>query len=184
MKELGGSLPRKVEVVPYDAEWTVFFAAEKERIGTVLGHRLFEIHHIGSTSVPGLAAKPIIDMMPVVHDINKIDECNHGMEELGYTVMGEYGIPGRRFFYRRAENNSCNVHIFQRGDPNVERHIAFRDYLQAFPRIAEEYGQIKKELAVKFTWDIESYINGKDPFIKETEKRAVAWYRANRMEES
>lgn len=148
----------------------------------MLGHRLLEIYHIGSTSVPGLAAKPIIDMMPVVKDISTVDECNHGMEGLGYIVKGEYGIPGRRFFYRNAENNSCNVHVFQGGDLNVERHLAFRNYLQAFPRIAEEYGQIKKRLATEFTWDIESYINGKDRFIRETEKKAVAWHRENGAE--
>ncbi len=168
-----------MEVVAYNPAWPGLFEEEKARIATVLGERALDIYHIGSTSVQGLAAKPIIDIMPVVRDIVAVDECNHGMEEIGYTAMGEYGIPGRRFFTRRDGDaaHRVNAHVFQHGDTNVERHLAFRDYLRAFPAAAAEYAGIKIGLAKKFTWDIESYIDGKDCFIKETERKAIEWYR-------
>ena len=159
------------------------FVAERARIAQLFGHLLLDIHHIGSTSVPELAAKPIIDMMPVVRDIRKVDEYSLGMKELGYTGFGEYGIAGRRLFTRKNDSGSrgIHVHIFQEGNMNIERHIAFRDYLRAFPSVAHEYGRIKVELARRFTWDIESYMDGKDGFIKETEKRALNWYREKRL---
>ncbi len=172
-------MKRKVEVVPYNSEWPAMFKAEKARIVPVFGDRLLSIHHIGSTSVPGLAAKPIIDMMPVVKDILAVDECNSGMEGLGYTAMGEYGIPGRRLFSLKIDDitNKVHIHVFQHGDLNIERHLAFRDYLRAFPSIADEYVRIKRELAQRFTWDIEAYMDGKNGFIKETEREAINWYR-------
>ena len=168
-----------MEVVAYNPAWPGLFEEEKARIAQVLEERALDIHHIGSTSVQGLAAKPIIDIMPVVRDIVAVDECNHGMEEIGYTAMGEYGIPGRRFFARTDGDaaHRVNVHVFQRGDSNIERHLAFRDYLRAFPAAAAEYAGIKIGLAKKFTWDIESYMDGKDGFIKENERRAIEWHR-------
>ena len=88
----------KVEVVKYRSEWSREFEAEAERIKEILGDEAIEIYHIGSTSVEGLSAKPIIDIMPVVKDISRIDKLNPAFEALGYECMGEFGIPGRRYF--------------------------------------------------------------------------------------
>lgn len=88
----------KVEVVDYNPEWPILFREEAEKIKGILGDELIEIHHIGSTSVENLKAKPVIDIMPVVRDITKIDACNEAFERLGHEPKGEFGIVGRRFF--------------------------------------------------------------------------------------
>ena len=94
---------RKIVVVDYRPEWAEAFEREAARIANVLGENMVAIHHIGSTSVPGLCAKPIIDIMPVVRDIGAVDECNEGFIALGYTPMGEFGIPGRRYFHKGGD---------------------------------------------------------------------------------
>ena len=86
-----------ITVVPYDPAWPGLYEAEAQAIAGVLGQRLTAIHHIGSTAVPGLAAKPVIDIMPVVRAVTEADECRADFEALGYEYLGEFGIPGRRY---------------------------------------------------------------------------------------
>lgn len=102
----------KVEVVKYRSEWSREFEAEAERIKEILGDEAIEIYHIGSTSVEGLSAKPIIDIMPVVKDISRIDKLNPAFEALGYECMGEFGIPGRRYFRKGGEKRTHQIHVF------------------------------------------------------------------------
>ena len=117
-----------VEVVPYCTKWPEQYRQEAEAISQILGDKLVAIHHIGSTSVPGLAAKPIIDIMPVVHQIETVDTLSAGFEALGYEVMGEFGIPGRRYFRKGLEKRTHQVHIFEQSDQeNILRHLAVRD---------------------------------------------------------
>ncbi len=169
-----------VRVEPYRSEWVELFQQEAERIRGVFGDELVELHHIGSTAVPGLEAKPVIDMMPVVRRIERVDDFNGAMQALGYEPMGELGIPGRRYFRKGGDDRTHQAHAFQIGDPNIERHLAYRDYLRAHPGVAARYGALKAALARRFPEDIYSYMEGKDAFIKETEQQALAWYRATR----
>lgn len=112
----------KVEVVPYDLEWTPRYEEESEVLKNILGPELVAIHHIGSTSVPRLAAKPIIDIMPVVKNIEKIDSLYPLFEKAGYECMGEFGIPGRRYFRKGGECRTHQVHVFEEKDIfNIER---------------------------------------------------------------
>jgi GrpB-like predicted nucleotidyltransferase (UPF0157 family) len=167
-----------VRVVPYCSEWALLFEHEGALIRGVFGDELVEIHHIGSTSVPGLQAKPIIDMLPVVQQIERVDLFNVGMEALGYEALGELGIPGRRYFRKGGDDRTHQAHVFQAGDPGVERHLAFRDYLRAHPGVAAEYGVLKAGLAQQFPEDIDKYMDGKDAFVKAAEQEALRWYRA------
>jgi len=142
----------------------------------VLGQEVMAIHHVGSTAIPNISAKPIIDILVEVHDIGKIDEFNGEMIKLGYQPKGEFGISGRRFFIKGDDSTRTHhVHIFQTGDPKVERHLNFRDYMIAHPKAAQAYSRLKEKLAQKFPKDIEGYIEGKDGFIKEMDKRAAVW---------
>ncbi|WP_028782474.1 GrpB family protein [Thalassobacillus devorans] len=168
---------RKVEVVEYQERWPMLFSEEAVRLEQIFTGILEEIYHIGSTSVAGLPAKPVIDIMPVVKKIEHVDQFNEAMEAIGYEAKGEHGIPRRRFFKKGGDDRTHHVHVFEAGSPDIDRHLAFRDYLRTHPEEAEAYGQLKADLAKKFPTDIESYINGKDPFIKERERRALAWYR-------
>jgi GrpB-like predicted nucleotidyltransferase (UPF0157 family) len=167
-----------VRVVPYCCEWPLLFEQEATLICEVFGDELAEIHHIGSTSVPGLQAKPIIDMLPVVRQIERVGLFNGGMRTLGYEALGEFGIPGRRYFRKGGDDRTHQAHVFQVGDPGVERHLAFRDYLRAHPRVAADYGVLKAGLASQFPEDIDGYADGKNAFVKATEQEALRWYRA------
>ena len=167
----------KVEVVPYNPLWQQMFDEEAARIRMVLGKELVDIHHIGSTAVPGLAAKPVIDIMPVVKDIRQVDALNPLFGQLGYECMGEFGIPGRRYFRKGGEHRTHQIHIFQEDNrQDIVRHLAVRDYLRAHPEDADRYAALKQELAARFPADIESYCDGKDAFVRQLQEKALAWY--------
>jgi GrpB-like predicted nucleotidyltransferase (UPF0157 family) len=97
---------RTIEVVAYDPSWPGVFEIEREVLSRVLGELAVEIHHIGSTAVPGLVAKPIIDILVEVHDMAALDRLNPAMEAIGYDCMGEYGIPGRRYYRKGGDHRT------------------------------------------------------------------------------
>lgn len=166
---------RKIEVTPYNKQWAWMYEEEANKLRLIFGEQLVAIHHIGSTPVPELDAKPVIDIMPVVNDIKLVDEHNHFMQEIGYESKGENGITGRRFFQKGGDNRTHHVHIFQVGSIEIERHLAFRDYLREHPKAVQEYGRLKQQLAQQFPYDIESYINGKNHLVLKIERKAIEW---------
>ena len=176
----GGSsniMIRKVIVVPHNPNWPELFKAEAGRLAAVLGRELVATHHIGSTAIPGIKAKPILDFLIEVNNIERVDGLNDDMVELGYVPRGEYGIPRRRFFTKDAGNTRTHhLHVFQTGNSEIERHLNFRDYMRAHPAEAQAYNRLKETLARKFPEDIEGYIRGKDAFIKEIDRRAALNY--------
>jgi GrpB-like predicted nucleotidyltransferase (UPF0157 family) len=163
--------------VPYDARWPREFERARAEVATAMGDRLAAIHHIGSTSIPGIHAKPIIDMLAVVVDLEAIDARSGQMRSLGYEVMGEFGIAGRRYF-RRSDSagvRTHHVHAFVEGSPHILRHLAFRDYLRAHPDPRDRYAALKQKLAAAHPRDIEAYMDGKDAFIRQIEAEALRW---------
>ena len=169
---------RKIVVVDYRPEWAEAFQREAARIANVLGENMVAIHHIGSTSVPGLCAKPIIDIMPVVRDIGAVDGCNAGFVALGYTPMGEFGIPGRRYFHKGGDERTHHVHVFAEENAEaIERHLAVSAYLRAHADEARAYGELKRALAARFPRDWDGYCDGKDEYVRALEARALKWYR-------
>ena len=165
-----------VTIVPYRESWPDDFAAEAARLRTALGPACVRLHHIGSTAVPGLAAKPIIDVLVEAESLAALDARGGEMEKLGYEVMGEFGLPERRYFRKddAAGVRTHQVHAWLAGSPELARHLAFRDYLRKHPEVAREYGALKGRL-VAASRDLEAYIAGKDAFVKEVERRALAW---------
>jgi GrpB-like predicted nucleotidyltransferase (UPF0157 family)/Ser/Thr protein kinase RdoA (MazF antagonist) len=162
----------RVEIKPYDPNWPSAFEIEAKRIKEALGHNCLAIHHIGSTSVPGLAAKPIIDMIPVVKDITEVDSYNVAMEALGYKAMGEYGIPLRRYFQKGLERRTHNIHVFEQNNPEIDRHLKFRDWMRTHPDDMQAYAELKRNLAIRFKNDIFSYCLGKEDFVAAIDKKA------------
>lgn len=154
---------RTITVVPYDEKWPEMFEAESVLITTLLGKRVKNVHHIGSTSVPGLSAKPVIDILLEVVDISALD--NTAMSRAGYTARGENGISGRRYFIKGGNRRSHQVHAFVVGDPQVLRHLAFRDYLIKNHDIAEAYADIKRKAALLCQHDVQRYSVLKANFI-------------------
>jgi GrpB-like predicted nucleotidyltransferase (UPF0157 family) len=155
------------------------FREEAYKLHDIFRGEIVVIHHIGSTSVPGLKAKPIIDIMPAVKDINIVDKYNKAMQDIGYEPKGENGIPGRRYFQKGGDNRSHHVHIYQLGNYEIVRHLAFRDYLRTHPDAKKKYGELKERLAQQFPYDIESYIGSKERLVAEIERQAIDWYKEN-----
>jgi GrpB-like predicted nucleotidyltransferase (UPF0157 family) len=163
---------RKIEVVPYDTSWPKMFEQESILIKSALGENCVDIHHIGSTSVPGLCAKPVIDMIPVVKDITLVDSVNEKMRAIGYEPQGEFGIPFRRYFQKGGDNRTHHVHVFEEGSSEIARHLAFRDWMRSHPDDMKAYGELKQECARQFAYDSLGYCNGKDAFIKKIDSLA------------
>jgi GrpB-like predicted nucleotidyltransferase (UPF0157 family) len=165
-----------IEVVEYDPRWPAFYQEEASAIREVLADVALAVHHVGSTAVPRLAAKPVIDLLVEASGLPQVDSRNQDMLSLGYRPLGENGIPGRRYFVKGGNSaRTHNIHIFQQGHPEIEAMLAFRDYLRAHPRIAARYGRLKIALATQHPDDIRSYVSGKDPFIKERLAQARSW---------
>lgn len=164
-------------VVAPDPAWRGEAEREAARIRAALGGIALAIHHIGSTSIPGISAKPVIDLCLEVSGLGDLDAQTASLEALGYEALGEYGIARRRFFLRDDASGvrTHHVHAFATGDTEIARHLAFRDYLRAHPVVAEAYGRLKEELAGRHPGDLEAYMEGKDPFIKEHEAKALEW---------
>ncbi|WP_132746756.1 GrpB family protein [Scopulibacillus darangshiensis] len=168
----------KVVVKEHNEKWQQMFNEESQRIKDIFGDECKAIHHIGITSVSGLKAKPIIDMMPVVKQIEKIDSFNEQMNGIGYESLGEFGIKGRRYFRKGGDNRTHQVHVFQvDNNEDINRHLAVKDYLLTHAEEAKLYGDLKETLANQFPRDIVSYMNGKDRFVKELERKALLWYK-------
>jgi GrpB-like predicted nucleotidyltransferase (UPF0157 family) len=165
----------KVEVVKSNPRWLKEFNSEKLRLNEYLGDLVENNHHIGSTSVPDLAAKPIIDIIIEVSSLDALDKLSPVMKSLDDEAKGEFGIPGRRYFTKGGSNRSHQIHAFKTGDENVKRHTAFRDYLKSHPEVLREYADLKRDLAKVCNNDIERYCDGKDEFIKHYEIKALEW---------
>jgi len=166
---------RKVEVVSYNLQWPQMFEDEAGKIKSIMNEIIVQIHHIGSTSIPNMSAKPVIDILIEAQSIEKVDLFNQAMMELGYDPKGENGIPNRRYFSKGEVNRTHHVHIFQTGNPEIMRHLLFRDYLIAHPEDATLYSELKQSLAKQFPQDIEQYIQGKDGLVKELDEKAKLW---------
>lgn len=170
-------MPQHIVVQKYDPMWEKKFISEKELIKSIMGENVIEIYHIGSTSVKGLSAKPIIDIMPVVYDLSAVDVIADKFVKIGYEYLGEFGIKGRRYLRKGGDERTHHVHIFQNEDKsNIERHLAVSDYLRAHPDEAQRYGLLKEKLARQFPYDNDGYCNGKEKFVQQLERSAVLWY--------
>jgi len=173
-------MARKVEVVPYDPAWPAIFKGESKLLKASLGKNFIAICDIGYTAVPGMMAKPIIDILVSVKDLSKVDECSDKMADLGYEALGENGIPGRRFFRKGGEQPTHHVHIFENSNQSeIQRHLAVVEYLGSHERRREEYSELKSYLAQAYPEDIDGYMEGKAYFVSQLEQEAL-----NSQEES
>ena len=166
---------RKVEVIPYNPIWASMFMEESARLAWILASEIVASRHIGSTAIPGILAKPVVDILLEVKEIQIVDSYNDQLIALGYQPRGENGIPGRRYFIKEINGvRIYHVHTFQTGNPEIARHINFRDYLIAHPAEAQAYSQLKVELAREYSQDINSYVEGKTDFIRSVDEKARA----------
>lgn len=161
----------------HQEDWSRKFEDEAAAVSEAIGAEGVAIHHIGSTAIPGILAKPILDMLLEVAGLDGLDQRAARLEALGYESLGEFGIPGRRYFRKDDAHGvrTHQIHAFASGSPHLTRHLAFRDYLRAFPEVAHDYSKLKCGLLKSCHGSLEVYIAGKDPFIKAVEQDALRW---------
>ena len=160
-----GLEPTKVRLLPYDPQWSREFAEERVQLEKTIGGHILSIDHIGSTSIPGLCAKPIIDILIGLDSFANGSKCISGLEQLGYTFRGENGIPGRHYF-RKGSPRTLHMHMFERDSQDWQQHILFRDYLRTHPTERDHYAELKAALAKQFPENRERYLEGKSDFIQ------------------
>jgi GrpB-like predicted nucleotidyltransferase (UPF0157 family) len=171
--------PFVVELTPHSQRWAEMAANEASRLKATLGDELVEVQHIGSTAIPGIMAKPIVDLLPIVRSIDRLDEMENLVRSLGYKWFGEYGLAGRRYCYLLDPTTLLRLfqlHCYQEGSTEIPRHLAFRDYVLAHPAMAREYEAEKIRAAAMRPDDVNAYNSEKNDWIKRIEKDALDWY--------
>ncbi len=162
-----------IVIEDYNLDWPNQYEEERAAIVQAIGPYIAEIMHVGSTSVPGLAAKPIIDICIDLMDYPLPADAISAMEGLGYEYKGEYGIAGREYFSKKNPR-SFHVHAYSPGNVELDAHVLFRDYLRAHPQASHQYEQLKRELAARHT-DRHDYTDDKTDFVMATLARAREW---------
>lgn len=170
-----------VELVPHSPQWVQMAASESARLKQALGSVLVVVHHIGSTSIPGIMAKPIVDLVPVVTDVERFDAVLPNVEALGYECLGEFGLVGRRYCRRNDPNTgkrAFQLHCYSENSPEIARHVAFAAYLRAYTAIAKDYETEKRRAAARHPDNTLDYNAAKNDWIKRTEADALLWWRS------
>jgi GrpB-like predicted nucleotidyltransferase (UPF0157 family) len=175
-------MSRIITICNYQDNWPRLYAAESSTIRPVFGRELQAMEHIGSTSVPGLRAKPTIDIMVVVDPASDITSFYGGMETAGYVCRGECldaripGTPGRHFFSKHKDDQHfAHVHVCRTGHFQIREFLALRDFLRAHPDVAKAYGDLKVRLAKRFSLENFQYMVGKDQFVKDLIAQSLSW---------
>lgn len=168
--------PIRVELLPHDPAWATFARAEASSLRVALGDALLAVHHIGSTAIPGIHAKPIIDLMPVVRELPALDALRGALEEQGYQWWGELGLPGRRYCSKDdplTGKRLVQLHAYAEGTDDIVRHLAFREFLRQHPDIAAEYDREKLRCQRLHPEDSHAYGDCKGEWIRNIEARAL-----------
>lgn len=170
--------PASVRLDPHDPLWSEQAGAEARALATALGPNLLTVHHIGSTAVPGIVAKPVLDLMPVVASLAAFDLQQAAMELLGYQWRGEGGLAGRRYCTRSdpaTGHRLVQTHAYEDGAFAIRRHLAFRDYLREHSDIATAYQVEKLRCRDLCPADKSAYSERKSDWVRRVEADALIW---------
>jgi len=165
---------RIIIIENYNANWPKLYVAEQVLLAGIIGDNVVAIHHIGSTSVIGLPAKPVIDILLEVHDLLLLETSYSALANIGYVAKGEHDIANRRYFQKGGVQRSHHLHAFEAGNMHTIAHLVFRDYLRKSPKTKQEYGQLKYRVALQCQNNSQAYMEGKDNFIKQHLALAMA----------
>lgn len=157
-----------IRIVPADPDWAVAFAEEEARLRTSLGQLAVDIQHVGSTSVPELDAKPVIDIAIAAASFDDIARCRPGLLALGYLDLGDDGRDGGYLFVKesRPAVRTHHLHIVTDVDPQWTNYLRFRDRLRADEGLRDEYGALKRDLQEPYARNRRGYTAAKEPFIR------------------
>lgn len=165
----------RVRVVPYQESWIEWYAAEVERVRRVGGGRFLEFEHIGSTAIPGMPAKPIIDVLAVVTRLDEAMDLVPVLEGCGYEYRPRDAVPDRELFAKGPPwRRTCHLSVTERDSGFYRDKLAFRDYLRSHPDVAAEYAALKRRLAAQYPRNRRAYTAGKAEFIEDVLDRALA----------
>lgn len=165
---------RKYDVVPYDQNWSKEFEVAAAKIKPVFKDDAIDIQHIGSTAVPDMDGKPVIDILVTVNDIAVANSHRAEMEAIGYTYAGEFVLPGSVLFRKMSGTTVLsNVHIFPQQHPHVQEMLQLRDYLRGNPGEVKDYSQLKQKLYAKYKDDYAQYRKYKDEYMETLKQRAL-----------
>ncbi|MCA9822532.1 MAG: GrpB family protein [Dehalococcoidia bacterium] len=170
-------MTRRVELVPYNPDWPRIFTVMRRRILERCDGLVVDVEHIGSTSVPGLAAKDVVDLMPGLRAFDDGAKCVPAMESLGFVYKGEFGIPGRHYFNMddpETGKRLHNCHMYAIGHDEWIAHLAFRHYLRGHADWRDRYEALKRHLAVRHRDDVEAYAEAKTDFVKQVVALSLA----------
>lgn len=171
---------RKTNVVPYNSKWPLLYTIESKKVAALLKGNLIAVHHIGSTAVPGMAAKPVIDILVIVRDVAQLESHKIELGSLGYHWMGEYGISGRRYLWK-VDINQIDFHLqcFQSNHIGSKNTLIFRDFLIAHPDKALHYAKAKVKASEKFPNDGHAYWYEKKSVVDGLLEEALYWHKNN-----
>ena len=159
---------KPIKVVDYDPHWPMLFEDIAAPLRAAFADGLLTcIEHVGSTAVPGLPAKPIIDIDVVIPSRADLPDAIARLATLGYVHQGDLGITSRESFRRPPDSPPQNLYVCAEDSSELRRHLAFRDYLRAYPEEARRYGDLKRELAARHITDIDAYVDGKAEFVQD-----------------
>ena len=161
----------RARIVPYSPEWVQLFEQEEKRLRDLVGEYVLDIQHVGSTSISGMPAKPILDIGITIAQYEDGNNCIKPIESLGYKYRGEFGV-ARRYYYVKGDPRTHHIHMLERDSKEWQRMIFFRDSLRKDKGIAQEYAELKRRLADQYQNDREAYTEGKTGFIKDILDRA------------
>ena len=172
---------RTIQVIDYDPQWAIAFNELKQVLWNKLDCLVQNIEHVGSTSIPGLAAKPIIDIDIIIESDRVLPTVISYLQELGYLYEGDLGIKGREAFARKSNNvpydgtgkiwQNHHLYVCPQDSEALVRHLTFRDYLRSHSEERMAYGELKRQLAQKFPYDLDAYLEGKSPFVERLMQR-------------
>lgn len=169
-----------IKIVQYDPLWPKYFEQEAKSIKKILGRCLQKIHHIGSTSIFGMPAKPIVDIMLEVVNLDEIQFIEKSLMTLGFAKLNRSVMPHRSYFsFKVTDYIRYNCHLYEMGDPQVSRHVRFCDYLRQHPDEAITYAELKTKLASGDLQDIAQYVKGKDSFVRHIDAKAKIFAQIN-----
>ncbi|GAA4857481.1 hypothetical protein GCM10023310_40800 [Paenibacillus vulneris] len=167
---------RKTVIQEWTPEWAVQYSQMAEILQRMFAEELVRIHHIGSTSIPPIGyAKPIIDILIEVRNLENVSLLNEAMLAAGFEPKGENGIPGRRYFAKGREQRTHHVHVFEAGHAAIAALLEFKAYMMNHPQEAAEYGQLKLKLMKQFPESVHLYQDGKQAMLNSLVQKASIW---------
>lgn len=165
---MNGLKRNTVKLEEYNSKWAEDFENEKEKLQALLGDEVIGIYHIGSTAIPGISAKPIIDIAVHVNSFDALDRPDNKFKEQGFIYRPGHDEPGYRLYVKGGEDyRTHHIHFYEKDSTKLKKDLYFRDYLIGYPAVAKEYDELKQNLALKYPDDRKDYTGGKKEFIEQ-----------------